>query len=385
LEELGTLLAVGEAINNNGAKAVYTQTNDPNGNSVIAHAVLSNGKIDINSIKTFNTEGNGGQGLDAEGNPQPIDPLFSQGAITRGGLMLFAVNAGSNTLSMFNINPNDPTSLTLAGKPQNTLGEFPVSVAFSEKLQTACVVNGGKLNGISCFKANKDTGLTPLDNQQRPLEINTLSTPPVGPLGTVSHILFSPDSSNLFVTVKGNPEDSTAPLGFLGSFPVVDGKVSSDPIRKSTPNGSVVLFGSAFSGDNTFIATDAGFGAITLDIDPATGSANASSTTKVDGQVATCWAAFNKNTQTTFITDIGQPSINEVNAQGDIINTLNLEGVTGMIDIAASNNNFVYSLAPTESSLVVSQSLNNGLQQEQVLKMNLDNGLTTFMGMVVFQ
>ena len=45
-----------------------------------------------------------------------------------------AVNAGSNTLSLFKIDPADPTKLTKVGNDADTLGEFPVSVAFSQKL-----------------------------------------------------------------------------------------------------------------------------------------------------------------------------------------------------------------------------------------------------------
>ena len=46
-----------------------------------------------------------------------------------------AVNAGSKTLSLFKIDPADPTKLTKVGQDADTLGEFPVSVAFSEKLK----------------------------------------------------------------------------------------------------------------------------------------------------------------------------------------------------------------------------------------------------------
>ena len=37
---------------------------------------------------------------------------------------------------MFTINSFDPTHLTLVGEPADTLGEFPVSVAYSPNLKT---------------------------------------------------------------------------------------------------------------------------------------------------------------------------------------------------------------------------------------------------------
>lgn len=49
---------------------------------------------------------------------------------------LFTVNAGSNTVSMFAIDPESPRHLRLVGKPVDTLGEFPQSVAYSPRLQT---------------------------------------------------------------------------------------------------------------------------------------------------------------------------------------------------------------------------------------------------------
>jgi hypothetical protein len=45
-----------------------------------------------------------------------------------------AVNAGSNTLSLFKIDPTDPTKLSKVGNDADTLGEFPISAAFSETL-----------------------------------------------------------------------------------------------------------------------------------------------------------------------------------------------------------------------------------------------------------
>ena len=47
---------------------------------------------------------------------------------------LFTVNPGSNSVSMFTIDSFDPLHPTLVGKPADTLGEFPVSLAYSSSL-----------------------------------------------------------------------------------------------------------------------------------------------------------------------------------------------------------------------------------------------------------
>lgn len=50
--------------------------------------------------------------------------------------MLFTLNAGSDTLVMFGIDPEDPWHPKMVGEPISTMGEFPASVAYSEKLKT---------------------------------------------------------------------------------------------------------------------------------------------------------------------------------------------------------------------------------------------------------
>lgn len=49
---------------------------------------------------------------------------------------LFTVNPGDNTLSMFVIDPTNPEHPSLIGKPASTLGETPLSVAYSPLLNT---------------------------------------------------------------------------------------------------------------------------------------------------------------------------------------------------------------------------------------------------------
>ena len=48
--------------------------------------------------------------------------------------MLLAVNAGSNTISMFRINPEAPWELTMIAPPIDSQGDFPNSITYSEAL-----------------------------------------------------------------------------------------------------------------------------------------------------------------------------------------------------------------------------------------------------------
>lgn len=69
---------------------------------------------------------------------------FSVDAVNKNALS----QAGSNTVSLFSINPEDPTRLTLLGRPVPSGGEFPQSVAINSAGTDVCVLNGGKINGV---------------------------------------------------------------------------------------------------------------------------------------------------------------------------------------------------------------------------------------------
>ena len=56
--------------------------------------------------------------------------------------------AGSNTLTLFSINDQNPVDISIIGQPQSTEGEFPISVAFNKNGTQACVLNGGTVNNV---------------------------------------------------------------------------------------------------------------------------------------------------------------------------------------------------------------------------------------------
>ncbi|KAF3922241.1 hypothetical protein ABW20_dc0101736 [Dactylellina cionopaga] len=346
------------------AKAIYFQTNMPTGNSVVAIPIMSNGGLDTSKYSTHATGGNGGAGMDAKNATAGPDALFSQDAVVVKDKMLFATNAGSNTLTMFNIDPRHPTCLTMVGNPAYTMGDFPVAVAYSKKLKTACVLNSGTSDGVACYSVSARTGLKPLDKNARKFNLGQ-SNPPVGATGTVSDIFFTPDSKSLIVMVKGNPVTSVA--GFVAVFPVQNGKVSLTPV-KSNPAGSVVLFGSSMISNTDIIATDAGFGTIKLTLNPQTHVVVTDVKNTIAGQAATCWTAFSPKTGSVYVTDIKMNRIEEINASsGKIVSVLNFtNGNTGNIDDVVGGD-FLYSLSPSTGKVdiaVVSLAGGQGKMKE---------------------
>ncbi|KAL1878104.1 hypothetical protein VTK73DRAFT_8065 [Phialemonium thermophilum] len=336
------------------AKAVYFITNDK-ANSVVALSVEQDGKLSLGSVTP--TGGNGSVALNSDNQPATPDALISQSALTVAGHSIFAVNAGSNTLSMLAISRTDPTRLSLVGKPVAIPGEFPNTVAASPKNSIVCVGTTGAQAGISCASFSAK-GLGPMDDL-RPFDLGQ-TTPPVGPTNTVSQTFFSADESTLLTTVKGDPP--TNKTGFLSSFPVRrcqgsgrsknsrGGATVSRIDRRSTPEGTAVLFGSQVvpGTSNNIFVTDASFGAAVLSVDPATGQATTVGTGKISGQKATCWATISPATGTAFVTDVATNRIVEMSVQdAAVLSELDLSanGDPGLIDLRAAGD-FIYALSP---------------------------------------
>jgi hypothetical protein len=263
------------------------------------------------------------------------------------------VNAGSNTLSMLRISKSDPTCLTMVGKPVALTGEFPNTVAASAKNKLACVGTTGAKAGISCasFSAR---GLGKMD-ALRAFDIGQ-TTPPVGPLNTVSQTFFSTDETMLYTTVKGDPNVNNT--GFLSVFPVEKpangAPCLSTKETRSSPAGTAVLFGSATipNEPNSLFVTDASFGAAVLSLDK---SAQATVVGKqaIDGQKATCWATVSGATNTAFVTDVAVNRVVEMSLKNaSIVSMLDLSanGDMGLIDLRSAGN-FVYALSPGNGSI----------------------------------
>ncbi|KAH6682141.1 hypothetical protein F5X68DRAFT_172080 [Plectosphaerella plurivora] len=366
-------------------RAAYVITNEET-NMVISLAVDENGMLSAGS--SIATGGAGAVSINGATNqPADADPLVSQSSLTVVGNNLFAVNAGSNTLSMFSINKSDPTKLAMVGQPVKIPGEFPNTVAASMKSRVVCAGTSGAVAGISCAPFTSSGGIGTMD-ALRPFDLGQ-TTPPVGPTNTLSQIFFSGDERTLFATVKGDPPKNNT--GFLAAFPLVSsgcdsGRASvSQQGQMSSPAGTNVLFGSStIPGSQDLFVTDASFGAAVLSV-----NADMSATTKgrgvVDGQAATCWAAVSPATKTAFVTDVAVNRLVEMSTtDASIFNTIDLSanGHSGMIDLRALGG-MIYVLSPgnkaTKPAVVVVDAV--GKQQVQVMELGVSNRVQ---GMAVF-
>lgn len=268
---------------------------------------------------------------------------------------LFAVNAGSNSLTMLSISPSDPTQLIMLGQPVAVPGEFPNTVAASPKHGLACVGSTGAKAGISCSRFSATAGLSAMDCL-RAFDLGQ-TTPPVGPTNTVSQTFFSADESRLLTTVKGDPGANST--GFVSVFAVnpksscagATGARLSTQETRSSPAGTAVLFGSALvpgAPDSVFV-TDASFGAAVLSLDPTTNAASLVAKQAIAGQKATCWATVSAATGSAFVADVGANRVVEMGlADARVLSTLDLSSESadpGLVDLGAAGD-FVYALSP---------------------------------------
>jgi hypothetical protein len=348
--------AASQAAAKSAVGAAYFISNEGAGNFVVAAAIGSDGKLTLRQATS--SEGLGSHGAPGTGP----DPLFTQGAVkaSAAGNIVATVNAGSNTLSVFAIDPQNPTNLEMIGKPVGSGGEFPVSLAINKAGNKVCTVNGGAINGVACFAVDKTKGLTPIANTVRSLKLNQ-TTPANGPAGSVSHVIFNEDNTQLIASVKGIPPTP----GIFAVWDIAaDGSLSQDFKAIQPAKGGLLPFSmTVIGGKNAILATDAGLGVDIIDLsaDAANGvAAGKSSGLAIDGQGATCWSSFSPKTGNFYVTDIGTSQVTEINVDANLKPTIVTQYAQGNGTATIDNdvatvgqNDFMYVLAANATQVKV--------------------------------
>ncbi|KAJ4252866.1 hypothetical protein NW762_010772 [Fusarium torreyae] len=281
------------------AKALYFLDSDPQGASVVSFKI--GGNSSLGEPKRISTGGKGLVGTNMNGSVQ-TDPLFSQSSVIVDGNRLFTVNAGSNTLAAFHIPHDDPTNLVLVGKPVDTMGDVPNSVAYSHKNKIACVANTGPRAGVQCFSVSDCRGMKALGNL-KPLPVPNQTNPPMGAANTVSNILFNPSETAVFVIIKGDGTED----GFLYAYKVHNGTVSEKAV-KSRPENLPIPFGMSFVSDQSAVIATPNYGAAFVTINDDL-SVTIDTPLNITNQSATCWTAASPETGSVYLLDAGVPDI----------------------------------------------------------------------------
>ena len=202
-----------------------------------------------------------------------VDHLASQGslALDQAAGILVAVNAGSNTVSVFGVRGDD---LRLE-QVTNSGGTFPVSVAIHGDL--VCVLNAEAGGAVQDYRITPG-GLVQLPGSNRALGLDPTATPQF--TNTPGQVAFSPGGRQLIVTTKANGND-------LDVFKVTPGgNLSATPVVNSEPG--TVPFAIAFNPVGDPVIADAGMNSLTSFALNPSGTVTQPATAAT-GQAATCW------------------------------------------------------------------------------------------------
>jgi 6-phosphogluconolactonase len=265
------------------AGAVYCMTNDPEGNAVVAFARGADGAL--TKLGTFPTGGKG-VGVDRLLKNAPdngIDSLTSNASLVLNGNghVLFAVNAGSDTITSFQVRA-DSTLVAVATVP--TGGRRPNGIALSGDLlyvANAGMAKEGVPATLTGFRVDPDGRLVAISESSRTLSDPARSFP--------AHILFSPKGDFLVATELVTNKVTLYRVSAAGllSRPVSHDSAGKDP------------FGATFLGPYRLFVTEAQGGALMGGKGKATSSSYALDVAGrlattcpevANGQTAACWA-----------------------------------------------------------------------------------------------
>jgi 6-phosphogluconolactonase (cycloisomerase 2 family) len=310
------------------AGAVYTLSNSGSGNAVMVFSRSADGHIVSSGM--FATHGTGtGKGL---GN---------QGALTTDAAnrFLFAVNAGSDNISVFRIGEKGLRLVDLG--PSG--GKQPISLTVSRVLN-----NGGAVGGsdtIAGFAVRANGHLKPI------ISGLPLSAASVGP----AQIGFNVDGDLLLVTEKTTNN--------IDVFSVDDDGVAVGPTV--VPSAGQTPFGFAFGKRNQVFVSDAfggkaNAGAVSSYAVSDEGGLRTINGKAADKQTAPCWVVLTNDGRFAYTTNTGSGNVSGykvgfngalqlLDADGQTANTGS--GSTPLDAAIGNDDRFLYVLTPGTSNI----------------------------------
>lgn len=336
--------------NGNNTGTVYTETNNASANTILTFNRKADG-----TLQQGDSYATGGVGTGSG--------LGNQGALSIDGSNLIAVNAGSNSISVFTIGSRRLVLTDVA----NSGGTRPISVTQSRRL--VYVLNAGTAQdpaNIQGFFLTPNGKLV-----QIPSATMLLSTATPNP----AQIQFSPDGRSLVVTEKGTNRVDLFELDAFG----IPQSASYNSSNGTTP------FGFDFDSRGRIFVAEAFAGMA---------NASAMSSYRVDRQddlltispsiptteTAACWTLVSKDSRFAYTTNAGSGSVSgyRIGSNG-ALTLLNADGVTAStgqgsapIDLASDNRGrFLYVLTNGAHAVMSYRINSNG----SLTKIDEDGGL----------
>jgi hypothetical protein len=211
-----------------GGDDVFVQSDYAAGNTVSVYDRERDGTLEL-----AGTTATGGLGGALDG--AVVDNLASEDSLLydRDAGLLFAVNAGSNTVSVLAVRGDQ---LTLVQQISSG-GTFPVSLAqHGNLLYVLNARDGGDLQGYVIAGDH----LAALPGSNRSLGLASV-TGPTEFVSTPGEVGFTPDGGQLIVTTKSNGNDidvyAVGPTGVLSATPVVNSEPGTVPSSSTRSGG----------------------------------------------------------------------------------------------------------------------------------------------------
>lgn len=288
--------SVSASRSDNVVGAVFIETNSASGNAVISFARSADGTLSAPHTYPTGALGTGGT----------VDPLASQYAVVLSGdrRFLYAVNAGSNSITAFAVNKNalGLISTVAAG------GTHPVSLTvFGNVLYS---LNEGS-NSLTGFTIGDDGSLTRVPGWTRSLS--------AGASGAAA-VRFNHDGTLLAVAERTSQTIDTYLVNDNGSLSAAI----------SNHSNGAVPFGFDFTPQGTLIASEAGATAASSYVANAAGVLSVVTASASTFQAAPCWLIATGNGRYAYTANAGGNSISGFKVlPGGSISLITPGGATG--------------------------------------------------------
>lgn len=346
---------------------MYTETNGANGNQVLIFNRYANGKLKRAGAKSTGGKG----GLQQQPGCTSMCPILdTQGevALTKDGSLLFAVNAGSNTITSFRATKKGLKRVSVVSSD----GVFPSSLTLNGNVLYALNANSDTIAG---FRFSHNGRLTPISGATQPLVGGALP-------GLPRQIGFDKTGKLLMVTLLANmsgPPPAGGTTDTIDTFPVNAAGVAGP----GTANNSTAPFpfAFAFDGSNQAIVAEV------HDLTPAangelasfgltgSGGLSAIDTAPTNG-TAPCWVVITRNGRYAYVVNTGGGSptgatVSEFKISGG--GTLTSLGTTPALpefaktdDALSADSRYLYVLSPLESGSSTAPGPNSHIDEYAV-------------------
>lgn len=308
--------------------AVYTMTNRTGGNAILVFNRADNGALAPGG--EFATRGRGTGGSLGNQSGVILDP---------SNRWLFAVNAGSNDVSVFTVKAAGLQFVQKVGSG----GVRPVSLALFGNLLYVLNAGGnaGSMDNLAGFRVQPNGRLAPIAGSARPLSQAITDPAQVG---------FRTDGAVLVVTEKATNRILTFSVNQNGRL----------AHRRVTNSAGPTPFGFAFGKRSQLLVSEAfggapNAGAMSSYRVESQGVLRLISRSIGNGGTATCWVALTNDGRYAFVTNTGTGTISSytVGFDGGLKLLEAAAGSTGgptsgPLDLALTNDGrFLYALART--------------------------------------